>query len=93
MYRILSLPIKQLSKSVVFVDTNPKIERIAVLKDNASLSQLGNNDTNVSGIARILEKGGGTERACIAREVFFGVTTATNYHTCLQLVLSDTIED
>ena len=46
-YRILSLPMKQLSRSVVFVDTNPKNERIAVLKDNASLTQLEENDTNV----------------------------------------------
>ena len=30
-YRILSLPMKQLSRSVVFVDTNTKSERIAVL--------------------------------------------------------------
>ena len=30
-YRILSLPMKQLSRTVVFVDTNPKSERIAVL--------------------------------------------------------------
>ena len=43
-YRILSLPMKQLSRSVVFVDTN---ERIAVLKDNVSLSQLEDNVTNV----------------------------------------------
>ena len=46
-YRILSLPMKQLSRSVVFVDTNPKNERIAVLKDNASLTQLQDNDTNM----------------------------------------------
>ena len=31
-YRLLSLPMKQLSRSVVFVNTNPKHERIAVLK-------------------------------------------------------------
>ena len=37
----------QCSRSVVFVDTNTKNERIAVLKDNASLSQLEDNDTNV----------------------------------------------
>ena len=37
-YRILSLPMKQLSRSVVFVDTNPKNEQIAVLKNNDSLS-------------------------------------------------------
>ena len=29
-YRLLSLPMKQLSRSVVFVDTNPKSERITV---------------------------------------------------------------
>ena len=39
-YRLLSLPMKQLSRSVVFVNTNPKHERIAVLKNNDSLSQL-----------------------------------------------------
>ena len=31
-YRLLSIPMKQLSRSVVFVDTNPKQERISVLK-------------------------------------------------------------
>ncbi len=30
-YRMLSLPMKQLSRFVVFVDTNPKNERVAVL--------------------------------------------------------------
>ena len=33
-YRLLSMPMKQLSRSVMFVDTNPKNERIAVLKNN-----------------------------------------------------------
>ena len=46
-YRLLSIPMKQLSRSVVFVDTNPKNERIAVLKSNESLSQLDDSDTNV----------------------------------------------
>ena len=46
-YRLLSLPMKQLSRSVVFIDTNPKHERIAVLKTNDSLSQLDDDDTNV----------------------------------------------
>ena len=40
-YRILSLPMKQLSRAVVFVDTNSKNERIAVLKDSKSLNKLG----------------------------------------------------
>ena len=46
-YRLLSLLMQQLSRSVVFVDTNPKNERIALLKDNASPSQLEDGDTNV----------------------------------------------
>ena len=37
-YRILSLPMKQLSRSVVFVDTNSKSERIAMLKGKDMLS-------------------------------------------------------
>ena len=43
-YRLLSIP---MSRSVVFVNTNPKNERIAVLKSNESLSQLDDSDTNV----------------------------------------------
>ena len=43
-YRILSLPMKQLSRSVVFVDTNTKSERIAVLKGKDMLSQLEDDD-------------------------------------------------
>ena len=46
-YRLLSIPMKQLSRSVVFVNTNPKHERIAVLKSNESLIQLDDSDTNV----------------------------------------------
>ena len=46
-YRILSIPMKQLSRSIVFVSTNCKSERIAVLKDKISLSKLDDEDTNV----------------------------------------------
>ena len=38
---------KQLSRSVVFVDTNSKCNRIGVLKDLNSLSQLDDDDQNV----------------------------------------------
>jgi len=44
---VLSLPVKQLSRAVVFVDTNPKSERIAVLMDSVTLSQLEDDDTDV----------------------------------------------
>ena len=47
MYRVLSIPMKQLSRSVVFVYTNPKSERIAELKDSATLSRLDDDDTEV----------------------------------------------
>ena len=37
---------KQLSRSVVFVDNNPKNDGIAVLKDKNALDQLDDDDTN-----------------------------------------------
>ncbi len=46
-YRILSLPMKRLSRSVVFVDTNSKNDRIAVLKNSNTLKDLNDDDTNV----------------------------------------------
>ena len=46
-YRVLSMPMKQLSRSVVFVDTNAKKERIAVLKSDDMLKQLDDDDPNV----------------------------------------------
>ena len=45
-HRILSLPIKQLSRAVVFVDTNPPHERIGVFKGFTTISQL-DDDQNV----------------------------------------------
>jgi len=46
-YRLLSLSIKQLSRSVVFVDTNTKNDRIAVLKTHDVIDQLDGDETNV----------------------------------------------
>ena len=43
-YRILSIPMKQLSRTVVFVDTSPKNNRIGVLKDLNAISQLDDDD-------------------------------------------------
>ena len=42
-YHILSIPMKQLRRSVVFVDTNPRNERIVVLKNSQALEQLEDN--------------------------------------------------
>ena len=75
-YSLLSLPMKQLSRSVVFVDTN---ERIAVLKDNASLSQLEDNDTNVfqkSLIDRYQHRPQELSSMCLAE---FAATYVVNY--------------
>ena len=47
MYRLLSLPMKQLSRAVVFVNTNVKKDRIAVLKGRDAIDQLDSDDTNV----------------------------------------------
>ena len=41
------MPMKQLSINVVFVNTNPKRNRIGVLKDFNAISQLDDDDTNV----------------------------------------------
>ena len=78
-YRLLSLPMKQLSRSVVFVNTNPKHERIAVLKTNDSLSQLDDDDTNVfqkSLIDRYQHRPQQLSSMCLAE---FAATYVTNY--------------
>ena len=46
-YRILSIPMKQLSRTVLYVDTNPAKDRIAVLKKITDINQLDDDDPNV----------------------------------------------
>ena len=46
-YRILSMPMKRLSRTVIFVDTNPKHQRIAVLKRLDMLNRMEDDDTDV----------------------------------------------
>ena len=78
-YRMLSLPMKQLSRSVVFVNTNTKHEQIAVLKDTNSLSQLDENDTSVfqkSLIDRYQHRPQTIQSMCLAE---FAATYVTNY--------------
>ena len=78
-YRILSLPMKQLSRSVVFVDTNPKHERIAVLKNSNALKDLADDDTNVfqkSLIYRYEHRSHELQSMCLAE---FAATFVTNY--------------
>ena len=76
---VYRIPMKQLSRSVVFVDTNPKNERIAVLKDNVSLSKLDDDDTNVfqkSLIDRYQHRPQELESMCLAE---FAATYVVNY--------------
>ncbi len=79
-YRVLSLPMKQLSRSVVFVDTNPKRDRITVLKNSDMLKQLDDDDTNVfqkSVIDRYQHRPDQIRSMCLAE---FPSTYATSYH-------------
>ena len=46
-YRLLSLPMKKLTRDVVFINTSPKSERVMVLKSSKHLKDLHDNDTNV----------------------------------------------
>ena len=78
-YRILSLPMKQLSRPVVFVDTNPKHQRIAVLKDNDALNELDDDDTNVfqkSLVDRYQHRPRELQSMCLAE---FAASFAVNY--------------
>ena len=78
-YRILLLPMKQVSWSVVFVDTNPKNEIIAVLKNSASLRELDDDDVNVfqkSLVNRYEHRPQELRSMCLAE---FAATFVTNY--------------
>ena len=78
-YRLLSLPMKQLNRCVVFVNTNPKHERIAVSKNPDLLSQLEDDDTNVfqkSLIDRYQHRPQQLSSMCLAE---FAATFATDY--------------
>ena len=46
-YRLLSMPMKQLTREVVFIDTSVKSERITVMKSSKFLNELDDNDTDV----------------------------------------------
>ena len=78
-YRILSIPMKQLSRSVVFVDTNSKCNRIGVLKDLNAISQLDDDDQNVfqkSLLDRYEHRPPSLDTMCLAE---FAANYVTNY--------------
>lgn len=89
---ILSLPMKQLRRSVVFVSTNPNHERIAVLNSHDSLSQLDDADTIVfrkSLIDRYQHRPQQLNSMCLAE---FAATFATDYKPDDSMT-SDTLPD
>ena len=70
---------KQLNRSIVFVSTNCKSERIAVLKEKISLSKLDDEDTNVfqkSLIDRYMHRPQELQSICLAE---FAATYVTKY--------------
>ncbi len=69
-YRLLSLP---LSRAVIFVDTNPKKDRISVLKSRDDITKL---DTNVSLIDRYQHRPAQLSNVCLAE---FAATYSTDY--------------
>ena len=46
-YRILSLPLKQLSRTVVFINTSPKQDRVTMLKPTRQLNQMEDESENI----------------------------------------------
>lgn len=75
-YRLLSLPLKQLSRAVVFVDTNA---RIAVLKSPDEISKLDGDDTDVfqkSLVDRYQHRPAQISNMCLAK---FAATYCTDY--------------
>ena len=79
-YRLLSLPMKQLSRAVVFVHTNPKEERIAVLKSPDVIEQLDEEDINVlqnSLVDRYMHRPQQLRNMCLAE---FAATYCTAYY-------------
>ena len=70
---------KQLSRFVVFVDTNTKNERISVLKNTQELEQLEDDDVDVfqkSLIDRYQHRPQTIQSTCLAE---FAATYVTNY--------------
>lgn len=79
-YRTLSIPMKHLSRAVVFTNTSPKSKRIAVLKDKKSLNDMQDDDTNVfqtSLVDRYVKRPDSLESICFAE---FAAKYTTDYN-------------
>ena len=68
-YRLLSFPMRQLSRSVVFINTNKKEERVGVVKRPSDLDKLDDDDESVfqnSIIDRYQHRPTNLESMCLA---------------------------
>ena len=92
-YRLLSLPMKQLSRAVVFVDTNVKKDRIAVLKGREAIDQLDGDDTDVfqkSLVDRYKHRPEQLKDMCLAE---FAASYSTCYNSKDDEVYNDELPD
>ena len=92
-YRLLSLPMKQLSRAVVFVDTNVKKDRIAVLKGRDAIDQLDGEDSDVfqkSLVDRYMHRPEQLQHMCLAE---FAASYSTCYNKKDDEVYNDELPD
>ena len=92
-YRLLSLPMKQLSRAVVFVDTNVKKDRIAVLKGRDAIDQLDGEDSDVfqkSLVDRYMHRPQQLKDMCLAE---FAASYSTCYNKKDDEVYNDELPD
>ena len=75
-YRILSLPMQRKSRTVIFVNTDPKSERVAILKPSKDLEHKHNDDEDIfqkNIVVRYAVRPDSLEGECLA-------TFASNYN-------------
>ena len=92
-YRLLSLPMRQLSRAVVFVDTNVKKDRIAVLKGRDAIDQLDGDDSDVfqkSLVDRYRHRPDQLQTMCLAE---FAASYSTCYNKKNEEVYNDELPD
>ena len=92
-YRILSLPVKKLSREVVFINTNDKKERIAVLKIPEQIRTLDEDDIDAfqkTLIDRYQHRPVQISDTCLAE---FTATYSTEYKPNNDEVSNDALDD
>ena len=80
-YRILSLPLKQLSRKVVFINSSPKEERVSMLKSACQLEKMDKESEDIyqtSLIDRYAARPDSLENLCLAEFAANYITTHDN---------------